>query len=232
VTLICYRSAIVTTVASTLPISPGTVRLPRPTHPRMFISKLSPEQWAEARCMRADGAGYEAIGDRFGVRARTVSTRSRREGWPVPAGVAPRRPARARPGPPPSPGTTGIRSRLAERLYRVIECRIRMMELRMIKQLQAQENDPDASVPPAPGKDERENFAALIDSISKVTEMASESAPAANGRRRTATATGAINPELTALSRDIDPDGLAVASKKDDFRRELAEHLGKMFPKP
>jgi len=83
-----------------------------------------------------------------------------------------------------------------------------------------------------PGKDERENFAALIDSISKVTEMASESAPAANGRRRTATATGAINPELTALSRDIDPDGLAVASKKDDFRRELAEHLGKMFPKP
>ena len=80
-----------------------------------------------------------------------------------------------------------------------------MMELRMIKQLQAQENDPDASVPPAPGKDERENFAALIDSINKVTEMASESAPAANGRRRTATATGAINPELTALSRRYRP---------------------------
>ena len=102
----------------------------------------------------------------------------------------------------------------------------------MIKQLQAQENDPDASVPPAPGKDERENFAALIDSISKVTEMASESAPAANGRRRTATATGAINPELTALSDDIEPDALAAASEKDRYRRELAEHLGRMFSKP
>jgi hypothetical protein len=198
----------------------------------MFISKLSPEQWAEARRMRADGATYDAIGGHFGVSPRTVASRSWREGWPLPAGAAQRKPARARPGPPPSPGTTGIRSRLAERLYRVIECRIRMMELRMIKQLQAQENDPDAGVPPAPGKDERESFAALIDSINKVTEMASESAPATNGRRRTATATGAINPELTALSGDIEPDALAAASEKDRYRRELAEHLGRMFSKP
>jgi hypothetical protein len=192
----------------------------------MFISKLSPEQWAEARRMRVDGAGYEAIGGHFGVSPRTIATRSRRDGWP--ASVAPRRQARTSPG----PSFPGIRGRLAERLYRVIECRIRMMELRMIKQLQAQENDPDAGVPPAPGKDERENFAALIDSINKVTEMASESAPAANGRRRTATATGAINPELTALSDDIEPDALAAASEKDRYRRELAEHLGRMFSKP
>jgi hypothetical protein len=98
--------------------------------------------------------------------------------------------------------------------------------------LQAQESDPDAGVPPAPAKDERENFAALIDSINKVTEMASEPAPAAHGRRRTATAAGAGNPELSALSDDIEPDGLAIASEKDQYRRELAEHLARMFPKP
>jgi hypothetical protein len=198
----------------------------------MFVSKLSPEQWAEARRMRADGASYVAVGAHFGVRSRTISDRSRREGWPLAPGAVSKRPggrdARARPGRA-SPGTAGIRSRLAERLYRVIEFRIRMMELRMIKQLQAHESDPDAPVPPAPGKDERESFAALIDSINQVTEMASEPAPAADGRR--GAASRAVNPELTALSDDIDPDGLATASEKDDFRRELAEHLGKMFPK-
>jgi hypothetical protein len=198
-----------------------------------FISKLSPEQWAEARRMRADGTSFAEIGRHFGMLATSIGKRAKREGWPPPAGDARKRPARARSGLA-SPGTAGIRSRLAERLYRVIEFRIRMMELRMYKQLQAQlqsdERDPDAAVPPAPTKDERDSFAALIDSINQVTEMASAPAPAADGRRTTAT--GAVNPELTALSDDIDPDGLAIASEKDQFRRELAEHLGRMFPKP
>jgi hypothetical protein len=197
----------------------------------MFISKLSHEQWAEARRMRTEGAAFAHIGRQLGIAAAAISRRAHREGWPPPARAASKKSAHVRPGPP-LPGTAGIRSRLAERLYRVIECRIRMMELRMIKQLQAQESDPDAGVPPAPAKDERENFAALIDSINKVTEMASEPAPAAHGRRRTATAAGAGNPELTALSDDIEPDGLAIASEKDQYRRELAEHLARMFPKP
>jgi len=197
----------------------------------MFVSKLSPELWAEARRMRDGGASYAAIGRHLGTPASTICNRARREGWPTPVGKAPKRPdgrdARARPGRV-SPGTAGIRSRLAERLYRVIEFRIRMMELRMIKQLQAQESDPDGAVPPAPAKDERESFAALIDSINQVTEMASEPAPAADGRRRTASR--AVNLELTALSDDIDPDGLAAASEKDALRREIAERLAKIFP--
>ena len=191
-----------------------------------FVSKLSPEQWAEARCLRSGGTTYEAIGARFGVKADAIARRARRESWTQPArraiGAAPRATAG-------SPGTAGIRSRLALRLYKVIEVRIRMMELRMNKQLQAHERDPDGPVP-APTKDERESFAALIESINQVTEMASEPAPATGGRRRTAT--GPVNPELTALSDDIDLDGLAAASAKDNYRRELAEHLGKMFPKP
>ena len=194
-----------------------------------FVSKLSPEQWAEARRMRVEGASHVDIGRHFGVVPATIRKRAQREGWPSPAGDALRKPARARPGVA-SPGTAGIRSRLAERLYRVIEFRIRMMELRMHKQLQAHERDLDGAAPPAPTKDERDAFAALIDSINQVTEMASEPAPAADGRRRTASR--AVNPELTALGDDIDPDGLAIASEKDQFRRELAEHLGKMFPKP
>ena len=73
-------------------------------------------------------------------------------------------------------------------------------------------------------KDQRDGFAALIESINQVTEMASEPA-AADGRRRSA------NPELTRLSSDIDPDALAAASEKDAFRREIAERLEKLFPK-
>jgi Helix-turn-helix domain of resolvase len=198
-----------------------------------FVSKLSPEQWAEARRLRADGMSCEAIARQFGISVSAMAARARREGWPSP--VADHRAAGARRTKPgaSSPATAGIRSRLALRLYKVIEFRIRMMELRMLKQLQAlsdaQERDPEGSAPPAPTKDERESFAALIESINQVTEMASEPAPAAGGRRRTAT--GAINPELTALSDDIDPDGLAVASAKDEYRRELAEHLARMFPK-
>jgi hypothetical protein len=194
-----------------------------------YSSKLSPEQWAEARRMRAGGASFADIGSQFGLLGPSIGRRARREGWPSPAGEAPRRPSRTRTGIG-SPATAGVRARLAQRLYRVIEFRIRMMEMRMEKQLQACEQDPGGPMPPAHAKDERDSFAALIHSINQVTEMASEPAPAADGRRRTASR--AVNPELTALSDDIDPDGLAVASEKDDFRRELAEHLGRMFPKP
>ena len=198
-------------------------------------SKLSPEQWAEAKRLRTGGVSYERIAAQVGIGASAISRRSRKECWPSSAPTRPAltAPRRARAGRA-SPTTALIRSRLALRLYAVIECKIRMMELRMIKELQAHEDahgrsDSDG-LPPPPIKDERESFAALIDSINQVTEMASEPAPATDGRRRAAA--GAVNPELTALSADIDPDGLAVASEKDNFRRELAEHLGKMFPKP
>jgi hypothetical protein len=205
-----------------------------------FVSKLSPEQWAEARSLRAGGATYPQIAARFGLSPRTVSDRARREGWSTaaPAAAAPVRPRAGTA----SRGTAAIRSRLALRLYNVIECRIRLMEMRMQRQLQAHTQadgpGPDAgigaSIPPPPTKDERDSFAALIASINQVTEMASDPAPAADGRRTTAARAAArsVNPELTALSDDLDPDGLAAASQKDEYRRELAEHLGRMFPKP
>jgi hypothetical protein len=191
-----------------------------------FVSKLSLDEWAEVRRLRAGGATYVEIARRFGMSARNIRRRADIEGWPSPARAAPARPRLSATGRA-SPGTASIRSRLALRLYRVIECKIRMMELRMIKELQAHERaESDGQLPPAI-KDERESFAALIDSINQVTEMASDPAPATDGRR--SAASRAANPELTALSADIDPDGLAVASEKDNFRREIAEHLGKML---
>jgi hypothetical protein len=197
-----------------------------------FVSKLSPEQWAEAKRLRAGGASYESISQRVGIVASALSRRSRKEGWPssAPTRPAPTVPRCANAGHPSSPATAIIRSRLALRLYAVIECKIRMMELRMIKELQAHKRADSDGLPPPPIADERESIAALIDSINRVTEIASEPAPAADGRR--ASARGAINPELTALSTDIDPDGLAIASEKDNYRRELAEHLGKMCLRP
>jgi hypothetical protein len=189
-------------------------------------SKLSPEQWAEARRLRSEGKPYAVIAGHFGVGETTICSHARKEGWSAPAGGEPT-PGRAR-APRASPATAGIRGRLAQRLYKVIECKIKIMELRMTRQLQAHEAAPGDAVLPAPTKDERDSFAALIESINKVTEMASEPAPAADGRRRAAT--GAINTELTALSSDIEPDGLAAASEKDALRRDIAERLAKIFP--
>jgi hypothetical protein len=159
------------------------------------------------------------------VGVRAVYSRARKDAWPKPArAAAAERRRRAGVG---SPLTAGVRSRLAQRLYKVIEFRIRTMELRMYKQLVCYERDPDGSIPPAPTKDERESFAALIESINQVTEMASEPAPATAGRRKPAVP---VDPSLAALSDDADPDGLAIASEKDALRREIAERLEKIFP--
>ncbi len=196
-----------------------------------FVSKLSPEQWGEIRRLRAGGTGDAELAQRYGISATTIRKRAGREGWGSPAGLAGAMAPRAALGRA-SPATVSIRSRLALRLYSVIECKIRMMELRMIKELQAHERaHADSDAPPPPISDVRESFAGLIDSIKQVTVMASEPATANDGRGRAARG-GATNPELTALSGDIDPDGLAIASEKDNFRREIAERLGRMFPKP
>jgi hypothetical protein len=188
-------------------------------------SKLSPEQWAEARRLRSEGKPYAVIAGHFGVGETTICSHARKEGWSAPAGGEPT-PGRAR-APRASPATAGIRGRLAQRLYKVIECKIKIMELRMTRQLQAHEAAPGDAVLPAPTKDERDSFAALIESINKVTEMASEPAPAAGGRRKPAVP---VDPRLAALSDDIDPDGLAIASEKDALCREIADRLRKIFP--
>jgi hypothetical protein len=189
----------------------------------MFVSKLRPEQWAEARRLRAGGESYAAIAQRFGIGRETVARRARKGGWAEPAdspaSAASRERARRA-----SPATADIRAGLALRLFSVIAVEIRMMELSMQKQLQAYEKNDAGGEPPVTTKDQRDAFAALIERINQVTEMASDPPATADGRRKHA------NAELTALSDDIDADGLAIASAKDAFRREIAERLEKLFP--
>ena len=194
----------------------------------MYLSKLSPEQWAEARRLYAAGQSNAAIGARFGIAGETVRRRARREAWLAPPTTElPRASAgiRAR-GARPSAATAAIRAELARRLLSVIAVQIRMKELYMMKQLEAYQKNDAGIEPPVTPTDQHADFAALIESIKQVTEIDSEPAATADGRR------GGTNQELTQLSTDIDPGGLAAASEKDAFRRDIAERLGKLFPKP
>ncbi len=188
-----------------------------------FVSKLSSEQWAEARRLRAEGATFAAIAARFGMSAQAIATRARKDVWATSGSVIGAKPAKGR-ARVPSPATADIRHRLALRLYHILEIEICMLELRMSKELEAYKNSSDLGLPAAANKEVREHFAALIERFKQVTEMDSEPASAADGRRKS------VNRELTALSPDIDPDGLAIASEKDQFRAEIAERLGKLFP--
>jgi transposase-like protein len=188
----------------------------------LFVSKLSPEQWAEVRRLRAEGATYAALASRFGVASSVIGTRARREAWG----------SRGTAGPPPaaskvrpaSPATAATRRHLALRLFRIIEIQISMLELRMMSDLEAHKKALADGGPGPPAKDHRETFAALIESINHVTEMTSDPASIADGRRIS------VNPELTALSPDIDPAALAAASAKDALRTEIAERLEKLLP--
>jgi hypothetical protein len=186
-----------------------------------FPSKLSPDEWAEVRRLRALGTSFADLSRHFGMKAQSISSRARREGWANPSEPEPRagggQRSRSRSA---SPATADVRRRLALRLYRVIEFSISMMELGMQKRLETFTQDPDAEAP-AVTRSESDSFAALIQQINQVTEMASEPATA-DGRRKSAT-----NPELTALSDEIDADGLAVASEKDENRARLAQQLAK-----
>jgi hypothetical protein len=193
--------------------------------PMPLASKYTPEQWAEARRLRAEGLSFARIAKQAGfATAASISGRASREGWPsgtAAASSAPRKPGvRAV-----SPATVRIRQGLASRLYKIIGLEIRTTELRMKKQLDAYEQSPAGTEPPAVTKEERESFAALVESINLVTEMASEPALAADGRKF-----ATINPELNALSDEIDADALAAASAKDDLRREIADELEKLVP--
>lgn len=201
----------------------------------IITAKYTLEQWAEARRLRAEGLTFRVIAERVGfARGSTIVRRASKEGWSSPADAAAaasrapggRSALSSAAGKRPSPGTIRTRRSLAMRLYGVFELEVRMKELSMKKRLQTYRQASPGAEPPVVTEEERASFASLIQQINQVTEMASEPASAADGRRKSARS----NPELTALSDDIDAAGLAIASEKDDLRAELAERLGKLFP--
>ena len=192
------------------------------------VTRYPPGQWAEARRLHAEGVSFAAIADRLGFRRlETIRLRARKEGWSkasvARAGGKPRAVRSRRL----APSAARSHRALARRLYGYMGLDLQTLELRMQKRLDDYRKSPKAEALVVT-EDERTSFAALIDNINKVTEMASEPALAADGRRKSAT----LDPELTALSDELDADAFAAASQKVELRREIADELEKLGPPP
>jgi len=196
-----------------------------------FKPTYTDEQWAEARRLRSEGQTYPRIAEQLGfVRAETVARRAQKEGW-APRGTATAAAtvsaaAGVRRSGATSPATVLAVRALALRLFGFVDLELRTLELRMKKKLDDYAKSPAGELPMVT-PEEREAFANVIDNISKVTEIASEPAPAADGRRKSVS----LNPELTALSDELDADAFAAASEKDSLRRDIADKLEKLVSK-
>jgi hypothetical protein len=186
-----------------------------------FQTKYTDQQWADARRLRAEGLTIAVIAERIGIRPATLRKRAQVEHWETGGG---KQHAARRAGPL-LPAAARARLALVQGLYTFMDLELRALELNMKTKLDAFEKSPDAK-PPIVTEAERASFAALIDNINKVTEMAAEPALAADGRRKSAT----LNPELTALSDDLDAAAVDAASQKDELRRDIADRLEKLVP--
>ena len=186
-----------------------------------FQTKYTDQQWADARRLRAEGLTITVIAERIGIRPATLRKRAQVEHWETAGG---KQHAARRAGPL-LPAAARARLALVQGLYSFMDLELRALELNMKTKLDAFEKSPDAK-PPVVTEAERASFAALIDNINKVTEMAAEPALAADGRRKSAT----LNPELTALSDDLDAAAVDAASQKDQLRRDIADRLEKLVP--
>jgi hypothetical protein len=177
-----------------------------------FVSKLSPEQWAEARGLRAQGSSFAAIADKFGLTPNTIRARANREGWDrsaaaaagVPARKAPARNARL------SPASPTLRAGLAHRLYRIVDTKLKIMELRVRKQLDdATAGEGDLSL----NQQDAADLASIIKTIHQATELEADADPRAGG------APGAKS-----------ADARARASEADALRHEIAERIETLIP--
>ena len=183
----------------------------------LFVPKLSPEQWAEARRLRAEGATLAAIAGRFGVGATTIGERARKEGWASPAD--PRAKAsgaagRKRGAVQLTAAEAGNRRRLIRRLYNIMDLKLELMELRMqqrIKQARTAALSTDGVIPAGEDEAEQRQLATYIKTIEQTTELDPDRARDADGG---------------ATSRDAE----ARASEADAFRREIAQRIEKLVP--
>ena len=179
----------------------------------MSRSLLSPEQWAEARRLRAEGATFAAIGKELGISASTIVNRARSEGWPPPIGTTRR--AKSRPKPAPlAADTAEARRCLMHRLYALMDYNLEMMELRMQKQLKEarkQARSKDGTLPAGVDEEGMRQLANTIKTIEQAKELDPDLHRSADGGARPA-------------------DARAGASEAEAFHREIAERLGKLIP--
>jgi hypothetical protein len=168
-----------------------------------FKSKLTPEQWAEAQQAYAEGASHAALAARYGLTADTIRKRALAKGWTGPAAK------RARPA---SESAALARQGLAQRLYKLIDIRVRLLEQHLQRRLKADGDEPLAGIRPLDG--ERELFAALIDNINQVTELESDADRDPGGSER--------------HKRGDRGDAGTETSEEDAFRRTMADRVAKL----
>ena len=167
--------------------------------------RLTPEQWADARRLFEQGIARNEIAARMGVVAPTVNRRAQREGWRRHKPV--RKPA-SRPRSFESL-TVAARRALVQRLYKAMDTKLKLMERRMTKQLDALEEGND--LPSADHERDTRAFGAIIKNIEHVKEMQADLDRVAGGQPATA-----ADAELFA--------------EADRFRREIAERLARFIP--
>jgi hypothetical protein len=181
-----------------------------------FVSKLSTEQWAEARRLYGRGATFTAIATQFDITRGAVAKRARREGWAAPLN-----------GPVGGVGSTGTaqaqddfrlaRRTLRRRIFRILDLDLKMildldlkiMELRMQKRLSDAET---GAAPEGMSDDELKRLGTFKKTIQDHTEFSPDTEPSAGAAGR-----------ASAIGR-------AAASEADVFRREIAERIAKLIP--
>jgi hypothetical protein len=174
----------------------------------MFNSLLTPEQWAEVRRLRAEGATYAALGKQFGINADSICKRARREGWLSAPGSPTTGSARSKAAAPDD--TTHMRRAIAQRVYRVMNLNLELMELRMQKQLKDARKK-NADIPAIDAEKEMRQLASAIKTIEQTTELDPDRHAHADGGAKSS-------------------DAAARASEADARRREIAERLEGIVP--
>ena len=144
----------------------------------MFNSLLTPEQWAEARRLRAEGAPFAALAKQFGVAHSTIGRRARQEGWSSPAGSpSTRAPAKSKAPPPPTPPRSAAPR--APRLSRH-EPQPRADGASHEKQLKDAKKK-DADIPAIDAEKDMRQLASAMKTIEQTTELDPDLHRAADG---------------------------------------------------
>ena len=168
-----------------------------------FKSPLTPEQWAEARRLRAEGATFVALGKQFGVSDTAIGDRARREGWHARQGAKSKAVAAA-------DDTTQMRRAIAQRVYSVMNLNLALMELRMQKQLKDARKK-NADIPAIDAEKEMRQLATFMKTLEQTTELDPDRHAHADGGAKFS-------------------DAAARASEADARRREIAERLEGIVP--
>jgi|RhiMetdeSRZDD1v2_1073273.scaffolds.fasta_scaffold193491_2 hypothetical protein len=167
---------------------------------------LTRQQWDEVRRAYIENSEtVKAIAQRFGISKASIQLRAKLEGWP-PRG---RSIAHVPTDMSLWAATVKVRRSLIHRLYQALDTKLKLMELRMQKNVEGLGKGED--LPAADHERDTRAIGTLIRSLDKVTEIAADLDRTADGRPKSA-------------------DAAELFAEADRFRRDLAERLSKFIP--